>query len=78
MPGFIGHFHLDQHITREELALGNGATTVLDVDHFFNRHQHLAKQILQTGALDALTQRLLHTLLETGVRVHDIPTLCHD
>ena len=37
VPGFVGHFHLDQHIAREETALGHRFAAILDFDHFFQK-----------------------------------------
>jgi hypothetical protein len=54
MPGLVVHDHFNQHITREELALGGLFLAVLDLDHFFGRNQDATKLALHAGAVDAL------------------------
>jgi hypothetical protein len=50
VPGVVTHDHLDQHIAREELALGGLLLAVLDLDHFFHRHQDATELVLHAGA----------------------------
>jgi hypothetical protein len=78
VPGVVGHFHLDEHVAREEFALGNILLPALHLDDFFHRHQDLAELFLHAGACDTVDQRALHALLEAGVRVHYIPFLAHE
>src|SRR5690242_3353725 len=75
VPRVVGHLHLDEHVAREELALGNRLLAALHLHHFLDRHEDLAELVLQLGALDPLGQRSLHALLESRVRVHDKPFL---
>ena len=44
-------------------------------NHFLGGHQHVAKALLHVITHDAVTQRLGHGLLETRIRMYDIPTL---
>ncbi len=73
MPGFVVHFHLDQHIARKELALAAALVAFLHLDHFLGRHQDVAKLVLQAHQLDALLERCLHLVLEVRVSVDDVP-----
>src|SRR3546814_4561571 len=68
---------LDQNVAREELALGGALDAFLDLDHFLGRHQDVAKLLLQSGAIDALLERLHHRILILRVSVHDIPAHRH-
>src|SRR6185437_1535920 len=75
VPGVVGHLHLDQHVAREELALGNRLLAALHLDHFLDRDQDLAELLLQLGTPDPLGERALHAFLESRVRVHHVPLL---
>src|SRR5688572_30016323 len=77
VPSFVGHLHLDQHIAGEELPF---ADVLLSAAHFhdlLDRHENLAELILHAGAPDAVLQRTLHALLETGISVHHKPFFAH-
>src|SRR5450759_4470301 len=77
VPGVVRHFHLDQHVAREEFALGNVFLTAFHLDDFFHRHQNLAELVLHAGARDAIEQRALHSFLKAGVSMHHVPFLAH-
>src|SRR3546814_15995047 len=77
MPGVLVHVHLDQNVAREELALGGALDAFLDLDHFLGRHQDVAKLLLQSGAIDALLERLHHRILILRVSGHDLPAHRH-
>src|SRR5881394_744715 len=75
VPGVVVHLHLDQHVAREELALGHVLLAGFHLDDFLDRHQDLAELVLHAGAVDAVLERARHRLLETRVGVHHVPTL---
>ena len=75
MPGLVGHFHLDQHITREEATLGHRFSAILDLDHFFGRDQDLAELLLHAAALDAFGQAALHALFHARIGMNHVPAL---
>src|ERR1043165_4132228 len=75
VPGVVVHLHLDQHVPREELALGHVLLPALHLDDFLDRHQDLAELVLHSRAVDAVLQCALHRLLEAGISVHHVPTL---
>src|SRR4029077_12448643 len=75
VPGVVVHLHLDQHVAREEFALGHVLLSALHLDHFLNRHQDLAELVVHPGAVDAILQCALHRLLEAGISVHHVPAL---
>src|SRR6185436_7435152 len=77
VPGVVVHLHLDQHVAREELALGHVLLSALHLDHFLDRHQDLAEHVRHAGAIDPVLERALHRLLEAGVGMHDVPSLAH-
>ena len=77
VPGLVVHFHLDEHVAREELALGDGLLTATHLDHLFDRNQDLAEAVLHPGTVDAIDQRALNGLLEARIGVNHIPTLAH-
>ena len=58
VPGLVVHFHLHEHVAREELAFAAALLPFRISTHFFGRHQDLAELVLQTHALDALFERL--------------------
>jgi hypothetical protein len=43
VPGVFVHFHLHEHIAREEFAVGLALLTVAHFHHFFGRHQNFAE-----------------------------------
>src|ERR1700694_5799656 len=45
VPGVVGHFHLDQHVPRKKLALGNRLRAFFHFHYFFDRNQDLAEPI---------------------------------
>ena len=73
MPGVIVHDHFDQHVTREELALGGLLLAILDFNHFLHGHQDATKLVLHAGTNDALTNIALNRLFHSGISVHHIP-----
>jgi hypothetical protein len=78
VPGVVGHLHLDQHVAREDAALGDGLLAVLEFDHLFGGHQDAAELVLHAGAVDALAQVAFDGLLHAGVGVHDVPARLFD
>jgi hypothetical protein len=74
VPGFVIHFHLHEHIAREELALTAALLPFLHLDHFFGRDENLAEFVLQPHALDALFQGRLHLVFEIRIGVNDVPS----
>ena len=78
MPRLVVHLHLDQHITREELPLGNALLARLQFDDFLDGNQHLTECILHSLALNTLDERALHAFFEPRVGMNDIPPLAHD
>ena len=46
MLGFLAHRGLDQHVARIELPFDQDLLAVLDLDHFLQRHERLADQLL--------------------------------
>src|SRR5450756_1718783 len=77
VPTFIGHFHFNQHIAWEELALGNALLPRLQFHNLFDRNQNLTKLILHTVTLDALQQGALHAFLKLRVRMNNIPSVSY-
>src|SRR5579864_823986 len=77
VPGLLVHFHLHQHVAGIELALALALLTVAHLDDLFGRHEDLAKALAESGALDALLERLGHAVLEIRVGVHDVPLQRH-
>src|SRR4029079_7571447 len=75
VPGVVVHLHLDQHVAREELALGHVLLAGLHLDDLFHRHEDLAELVLHARAVDAVLERARHRLLESRVGVHHVPTL---
>src|SRR3984893_1452357 len=75
MPGVVGHFHLDQHVPGEKLALGNRLRAFFHFHYFFDRNQDLAEPIRHPRPLDAFRQRAHHAFLESRVGVNDKPLL---
>jgi hypothetical protein len=63
----------DQHVAREEAALGGALLAVLDLDHFFGRHQDAAELVLHAGAVDALGDVALDGLLHARVGMDHVP-----
>src|SRR5690606_23664326 len=56
VPAVVAHDHLDQHIAREETALGDGLLAVLDFHDLFGRHQDAAELGLHAGTVNALAE----------------------
>src|SRR6185436_7482512 len=77
MPRVVRHFHLDQHVAREELALADRLLPCLHLHDFLDRHQDLAELLGDLRTLDAIDERALDALLEARVSVHDEPLLAH-
>src|SRR5690606_40011666 len=77
VPGRFVHFHLDQHIAGEELALALALLAVTHFHHFLGGNQNLAELVFHASQLDALDQRAHDMLLVTRVSMHDVPTLSH-
>jgi hypothetical protein len=46
VPGIVVHFHLDQDVAREELALRDALLAALHFDDFFDRNENLAELVL--------------------------------
>src|SRR5699024_6103551 len=77
MPCFVVHFHLNQHIAREELALRCVLPSLANFDDFLGGNQDLAKLILHAGSRYMFLQRLLDTLFILRKCVYHIPLLTH-
>src|SRR5690606_15868832 len=77
VPGRLVHFHLNQHVTRKELALALALLAVAHFHHFFGGHENLAELLFHPGQLDALDQRAHDMLLVSRVGMHHVPTLSH-
>src|SRR5690606_10446897 len=77
MPGLVVHFHLYEHVAREELALALAALAFPHLDDLLGRHENLAELVLEPVALDPLLERLLHLVLVVRVRVDDVPLQRH-
>src|SRR5690606_20464054 len=77
MPGLVVHFHLYEHVPREELALALAALALPHLDDLLGRHENLAEFGLEPVALDALLEGLRHLVLVVRVRVDDVPLLGH-
>ena len=73
VPGLVVHFHLHQHVTREELALAATFLPLLHFHHFFGGDKNVTELVFQPHELDALLERGFHLVLEVGVGVHDVP-----
>jgi hypothetical protein len=78
VPGIVVHFHFDQHVAGEELALG-----MLFWPPFISTTSSTGTRIwpkafLHTLTLNALDQGALHALLEAGIGVNHVPALAHD
>src|SRR5690606_25206292 len=77
VPSLIIHFHVNQHITRIELALAFTLLSIAHFHHFFSGDQNIAKPLFQALQDNALLQRTHHLLFITGIGVHNITTLRH-
>src|SRR6266849_3626066 len=77
VPGVVAHLHLDQHVAGKELALRHVLLAALHLDHFLDRHQDLAELVLHSGPGNPVLERPLHGFLESGIGMHDVPTLAH-
>src|SRR5712671_1365084 len=77
VPGLLVHLHLHQHVAGIELALALALLAVAHLDDFFRRHQDLAEARLESGAPDALLERLGHPVLEVRIGVHHVPPERH-
>lgn len=77
MPGTFVHFHLNQHIAREEFALALALLAVPHLHHFFGGNQNLAELFFHASKLDTLDQRAHDMLLVARVCMHNVPTLSH-
>src|SRR5690348_13093138 len=75
VPRIVGHLHLYQHVAGKELPLRDRPRPVLHLDHFLDGNEDLAELIGHAGALDPLSERALHALLESGVGMHHVPLL---
>src|SRR6185437_8426323 len=73
--GFFVGLDLDQHVTREELALGTALLAGAHFDHFLGRNQDVAEALFHAVTDDAIAQCLRHRLLEARIGVNDVPTL---
>ena len=49
VPGLVGHLHLDQNVTRQQLVLHRAALIVLDFDGFLHRYADLDFFMLLSG-----------------------------
>src|SRR5690606_21754256 len=77
VPRLVVHFHLDEDVTREELALGDRFLAGAHFDDLFDRHEDLPEAVLHARPIYAIDQRALHGLLEARIGVNHIPTLAH-
>src|ERR1700686_1316712 len=75
VPGAVVQLHLDQDVTREELALGRALLTLHHLDDVLHRDEDVAEELFEGVLLDALLERLLRLVLEARVRVHHVPLL---
>ncbi|MNT06201.1 hypothetical protein D3C72_1408560 [compost metagenome] len=71
---FVG-LDLDQHVTREELALGTALLAGTHFDHFLGRDQDITEALLHLVTHDAIAQGLRNRLFEARIGVNDVPTL---
>src|SRR5712692_5994031 len=77
VPGGVGHLHVDQDVTGEELLLRDHLGAVPHLDHVLGRDQDLADAFDHPEGLGSLLEALAHLVLVPGVRVHDVPLLRH-
>src|SRR5688572_11275302 len=75
VPGVVVHFHLDEHVAGEELALRHVLLATLHFDDLFDRHENLAELVVHAGAVDAVLERALHRFLEARVGMDHVPAL---
>ena len=72
-PTVIGVVHADQDVPGELVALDRLLLALLDLGDLFGRDLDLEDVVLHVEGVDPGLQVGLHTLLETGVRVHHVP-----
>src|SRR5690606_31455539 len=77
VPSGLVHFHLNQHIAREEFAFAFAFLAITHFHHFFSGDQNLAELFFHAGQLDALYKRAHDMLLVSRVSMHNVPTLSH-
>ena len=73
VPTLIRHHHVHEHVTREELTLLLDRLILFKDDLLLFGNDDSEDVVLHTESLDALLDGLLHTVLVSRVRVHDIP-----
>ena len=61
VPGLVVHFHLDQHVAREEPPLGDRLLAVLELDDFFRRDQNAAELVFACSVRSMRSRRLRST-----------------
>src|ERR1700687_2730128 len=69
VPSLVVEVHLDQHIAREELALGAALGSALHLDDLLGRHQDLLEAFAEPLLHSLLVDRRGHLLLEAGIDV---------
>src|SRR5690606_18390870 len=77
VPRLVVHFHLDEDVTGEELALGDRFLVGAHFHDFFDPHEDLPGPFLHARPSYAIDQRALHGLLEARIGVNHIPALAH-
>src|SRR5216683_673798 len=64
VPSLVGEIHLDQHVTREELAFGIDLGATLDLDDFLGGNQDFLELAGESLLLGLLADRTRDLLLE--------------
>src|SRR5690606_7908824 len=77
MPSSLIHFHLNQHITREELAFALPLLATTHFNNFFGWYKNLAERLFHVRALNTFLQRPFYVLFKAGIGMNHIPTLRH-
>jgi hypothetical protein len=77
MERLVGHFHLHQHVAREELALGVDLAATAHLDDLLGRNDHVCRTGLQASSAPFWLDVLGDLALEVRVSLNDVPALGH-
>ncbi len=78
VPRVVGHHHLDQHISRENLALDYFLFPVFVFHFLFRRDENAKNFILHVHRVDTFFQIGFHLVFVPRIGVDHIPVLLHE
>ena len=65
VPGFVGNYHLNKHVTRKHLLRLDLSLAVLDFYSVFRRYNNIENQILHSPALNQFLDIHFYLVLVT-------------